>query len=210
MRGRKPVSAGSVRLSARVAPLPITDGPDVSWLKTARPGNDQGQSGSCALQSIANWCETARGARIGDGERLDVYARTLRRLRRPYGQGLTFPEAAEAARSAGWLTASDAVVETRTLDDLACQPLLCVYAINPAWLAVNSAGCLDHGAPAEPITDWHGVLLIGYGRLEHVAGGPWVYHEGSWSANWGYKGCGLMELWLHVRLCRELWRIVER
>ena len=208
----RPLRSGGLIPAERIALTPETGplrhGPDVSWLPRCLPGDDQGQSGACAVFSMASWAEIMHGLNISDSDALRVYGDALHRLGREYGGGLTFAEAFAASGEANWLPGASGIRRVTSLDKLIGQPLLAGYVIAPAWDNVSGQGCLDHMAPSQPVRGYHAVVIVGHGTLTHHPSGPWVYVENSWGSHWGWKGIGVMSIALHRRLCNEIWEIV--
>ena len=196
----------SLILSSPVAPVPLEDGADVSWLHRARPGEDQGLHSACSLFAMANWGQIKAGTRATSSDCIALWLEGKRRFRRL--DGLTIPEAFELAREAGWLGAVNRILPTTDTVLLHDQPLIAGYAVTPAWDTVSSAGCLDHAAPDRPVRDYHAVLIVAQGELALAPNGPWVYIENSWGERWGHKGFGVLSYALHLKLCKELWLII--
>lgn len=188
-------------------PAPLTDGPDISWLKHIRPGDNQGRHGACGIFAICNWAETVYDVEVPDETCFRLYAGALARLGRPDGSGLTAYEAFDAVRDEGIIGRGCGIYPTSDIEALRATPILATYAITPNWERVNGAGCLDHSAPTKPVAGYHFVLLVAKGSFRGAAGGPYVVHENSWGRAWGHHGLGIMSYRLHEQLCVELWRI---
>lgn len=189
------------------APAPAVAGPDVSWIRRCRLGDNQGSNGACAIFAIASWAEIMHGVAISDAACLRVYNLALEDYGRAAGDGLTFEEAFEAASAAGWVPGAqriDMVLDEKRLSE---QPLLAGYEITAAWENANSAGCLDHAAD-KAVLGYHAVCIVARGELTGLAGGPYVYVENSWGRDWGWNGIGVMNDAFHQGAIRETWVIV--
>ena len=185
------------------------EGDNVSWLASIRVGNDQGRDGACALFAIASWAQAKLNVSIPDGRRLDLYSKTVWKLKRRIDGGLTMPEAFQAAHKAGWLPGCTALRAVRDLAALRDQPVIAGYMVTPAWdmhRVQRQTGCLDHSAEFSP-TGRHAVVIVAKGRIDSVRKNKWVYIENSWGLRWGYKGIGIMNYELHSQLIRGLWVI---
>ena len=186
---------------------PAVAGPDISWSRRCRLGDNQGSNGACAIFALASWAEIMHGNAISDKVCLKVYAEALADYGRAAGDGLTFEEAFEAASAAGWLPGAqriDMVLDEKRLTE---QPLLAGYEVTPGWKATNFAGCLDHAASAK-VLGYHAVCIVARGQLNGIAGGPYVYVENSWGRDWGWNGIGVMSDAFHQNSIRETWVIV--
>jgi hypothetical protein len=170
-------------------------------------GDDQGNSGACALFSMAAWAEIMHGVPISSMDVLATYRRTLASLGRAAGEGLYFREALTAAQREGWIRKDAVLRPERGLDRLREQPLLAGYVVTDAWHRASLEGCLDHDPSLKTEWGYHAVTVIGKGKLESLPNRQWVYFENSWDWDWGWNGVGVMDLDLHNRLCREVWSI---
>jgi hypothetical protein len=188
---------------------PLVDGEDVSWMPRAIVGDDQGNSGACALFSVAAWAEIVHKASISSFEVLKTYRRTLAALGKPDGEGLYFREALEAARRDGWIRNGAVLRPEKGLDRLREQPILAGYVVTDAWYRASLEGCLDHDTALKTELGYHAVTIIGKGKLETLRDKQWVYFENSWNWSWGWNGVGVMDIDMHNRLCREVWSIEE-
>ena len=186
---------------------PLRAGADVSWLPQCRGGDDQGNSGACAVFSMANWAEIMHGKAISDADILDVYLSALKANNLPPRSGLSFGMAFAAAHGAGWLPGARALQAVRDLAALQDQPLIAGYTITDAWYRPSMQGCLDHDPALKDEYGYHAVVIVGYGNLDSIPGGPWIYIQNSWGLRWGWNGIGVMSEGLHLSLCRELWTI---
>lgn len=182
-------------------------GADVSWLSKCRVGDDQGSEGACAIFAMASWAEIMHGNEISNEACLQVYREALIRLRRTTGAGLTFSEAFDAVRQAGWLPGASAMVRVFDFFELPEQPIVAGYSVTAALDNVSPQGCLDHDADSS-VRGYHALVIVAHGMLNNVDGGPWVYIENSWGLDWGWNGIGLMSEELHTKLCREMWVII--
>ena len=189
------------------APAPVVAGPDVSWIRRCRLGDNQGSNGACAVFAMASWAEIMHGAAISDADCLKVYNQALTDYGLAAGDGLTFEEAFEVASAAGWLPGAqriDMVLDEARLTE---QPLLAGYEITPGWQNPNAAGCLDHAAGSTSL-GYHAVCIVARGELNGIAGGPFLYIENSWGKDWGWNGLGVMSDAFHQGAIRETWVIV--
>ena len=202
-----PDSSGLI-LSADVpgiAPSPLRDGDDVSWLPRCRVGDDQGQTGACSIFAIASWAEIMFDYDISDAEALDVYRAALKRYNRPAGSGLQFREAFPMCATAGWLPGKMAMFAVRDLAHLSDQPIIAAGAITDAWHNASiQSGCLDHDPALTKVHGYHAYVIVGHGAVTNLPD-RWVTVENSWGFRWGWNGLGVMSESLHTRLCRELW-----
>jgi hypothetical protein len=189
------------------APTPAATGPDVSWIRHCRLGDNQGSNGACAVFSMASWAEIVHGHAISDGACLTVYNQALTDYGRAAGDGLTFEEAFEVASAAGWLPGAQRIDMVLDETRLTEQPLLAGYEVTPGWQTTNKAGCLDHAAGSK-VLGYHAVCIVARGELNGVAGGPYVYIENSWGRDWGWNGIGVMSAAFHQQTIRETWVIV--
>jgi len=187
---------------------PLRAGADVSWLSQCRVGDDQGNTGACSVFALANWSEIMHGKAISDADILEVYLSALKANNLPPRSGLSFGMAFAAAHSAGWLPGARALQAVRDLAALQDQPLIAGYTIRDAWYRPSTQGCLDHDPALTDEYGYHAVVIVGYGRLDSIPGGPWIYIQNSWGLRWGWNGIGVMSEALHLRLCRELWTII--
>jgi len=186
---------------------PLVDGEDVSWLPRAIVGDDQGNSGACALFSVAAWAEIVHGKPISTMDVLHLYRRTLAKLGRAEGEGLFFREALIAAEAEGWVRPGARLWPEKDLERLVEQPLLAGYVVTDAWYRASLEGCLDHDPALKTEWGYHAVTIIGKGKLETLPDWQWVYFENSWDWDWGWNGVGVMDIDMHNRLCREVWSI---
>jgi len=186
-------------------PSPSIDGEEWSWLDRARVGDNQGQNPACTMFALANWAEVIHGIKLSDAQIVQAWRQTAARVGRPDG-ALTYPEAFDGARRAGWLPKAQQIVSASGLAIGRGQPLLAAYAIVPAWDYVSAEGCLLHDpAFAGPISSYHAVLVVNVGRVQ--SGPVRVVFQNSWGIDWGKNGLGQMSLDLHDMLIRELWAI---
>jgi hypothetical protein len=206
-RSSKPGQPGLLRSSCHPGLAPLVAGDDVSWMPRAMVGDDQGNSGACALFSMAAWAEIVHAVPISSFDVLAAYQRALAALGRPYGEGLYFREALEAAQREGWIRNSASLCAERNLDRLVEQPLLGGYLVTDAFYRTSPQGCLDHDPNLKTELGYHAMAIIGKGRLDTLPGKYWVYDENSWGWQWGWNGIGVMDIDLHNRLCREVWSI---
>jgi len=188
------------RLTAIKAPQP-TD-LDVSWMPRVRGGNDQGQVGACAMFAMGDWSEIMWAHNISDADRIAVYKATCRTLGRG-DEGLTYQEAFDSAKDAGWLPGARGLVEVDDFSRLAEQPILAAYKVTPAWQYASDQGCLDESQPDTDLGG-HAVCVIAHGTPPNLPEGVWI--ENHW-VPWGWNGLGVMTRDLHARTCRELWII---
>lgn len=201
---------GLLRSSYHPGLAPLVAGEDVSWMPRAMVGDDQGNSGACALFSMAAWVEIVHGVPISSFDVLAAYRRALASLGRAFGEGLYFAEAFKAAQNEGWIrNSADVVLQAeRGLVRLKDQPLLAGYVVTDAFYRADpKSGCLDHDEGIKTELGYHAVCIIGKGRLDTLPNRSWVYFENSWSWQWGWNGIGVMGVEMHNRLCREVWAI---
>jgi hypothetical protein len=170
-------------------------------------GDDQGNSGACALFSVAAWAEIVHKVPVSSFDVLATYRQTLAALGKPDGEGLYFREALEAAQREGWIRKNAVLRPEKDLDRLREQPLLAGYVVTDAWYRASLEGCLDHDPSVKKELGYHAVTIIGKGTLETLPGKQWIYFENSWDWSWGWNGVGVMDIGMHNRLCRELWAI---
>jgi hypothetical protein len=189
------------------ARAPAVAGPDISWLRHCRLGDNQGSNGACAIFACASWAEIVHGKAISDVECLAAYTQALADHGRDAGDGLTFEEAFEAASAAGWLPGASGLELVLDEARLAEQPLLAGYEVTPGWQNPNEAGCLDHAAGSK-ILGYHAVCIVARGELSGLTGGPFLYIENSWGRDWGWNGIGVMSDAFHQGAIRETWAIV--
>lgn len=189
------------------APAPAVAGPDISWLRHCRLGDNQGSNGACAIFAVASWAEIVHGNSISDADCLEVYNQALIDYGRAAGDGLTFEEAFEAVSAAGWLPGAQRIEMVLDETRLTEQPLLAGYEVTPGWQNPNRAGCLDHAAGAT-VLGYHAVCIVARGALTGLDAGPFLYIENSWGRSWGWNGVGVMSDAFHQGAIRETWAIV--
>lgn len=199
---------GLLRASDHPGVAPLVAGEDVSWIPRAMVGDDQGNSGACALFAMAAWAEIVHGVPISSFDVLAAYRRALASLGRAFGEGLYFSEALKAAQTEGWIRSTGTLRAERGLDRLKEQPLLCGYVVTDAFYRADpNTGCLSHDESLKTELGYHAVCVIGKGRLDMMPNRSWVYFENSWGWQWGWNGIGVMGVEMHTRLCREVWSI---
>ena len=204
------------RLAGNTPPImPLTRGPNISWLRRVRPGDNQGRSSACTCFALANWLEVMDGVNISDEAAVKVWDTKRRALGRLPDAGLTVPEAFDSAIDAGWFRPTDRIVAKRNVSDiLVRQPVISVFEITKGWYNPKPEnGCLDHSDEANAEAEgYHCVLLPGI--LVDLNGvtlpdGPWVTIEQSWGPAHGYHGLVTLNNKLYAKQCCELWEIIR-
>ena len=188
---------------------PLRDGPDVSWVashifKHDLGGDSQGNYGACALFTVANWVEIMTLKKISDDACIDLYKKTCSALGRG-DEGLTFHEAVDAAKGAGWLPKTLNLKFISDLSLLFSQPILGGFQVTDAFVDIAPSGCLDHTAKGGDYGG-HAMLIVANGTVEMFRdNGPQVQCENSWSKECGYRGIVVMREDLFRDLVREMW-----
>jgi len=190
--------------AAPLTPTLAASVPMVSHLDQCVVGDDQGREGACAIFAFASWCEVHLRAYISNRDCHTIYREALERAGRSTG-GLYFHEAFEAVKRAGWLPWASALHEA-TLQDLVSQPLIAGYIMTQAFDNVAPWGCLDHSNPMKGERGYHAVCVVASGPVGHPPE-PYVWIENSWGLSWGWNGIGFMNLNLHQKLCRQLFKV---
>lgn len=188
---------------------PLLAGPDVSWMKGLRVGDNQGNHGACAIFTFANWAERVRGMKITDEECLDVYKRAIRSMALATNSGLTNPQAFRAALSAGWLGGARSLQAAHTLEPLKDQPMIAGFSVTDALRNTNSSGCMDHAA-SDAVYGYHDMLIVACGRLDQAQPDEEervIWEENSWGPTFGFKGCCFQRESLFRKICKEMWII---
>jgi len=199
---------GLLRSFAHPGLVPLVAGDDVSWMPRAMVGDDQGNSGACALFAMAAWAEIVHGVPVSSFDVRAGYIRALAPLGRPWGEGLYFHEALKAAQAEGWIRSTGTLRAESGLDRLKEQPLLCGYIVTQAFYGTDpKSGCLDHDKSLDAELGYHAVCIVGKGRVDSLPDRSWVYFENSWGWQWGWNGIGVVGVEMHNRLCREVWSI---
>jgi len=155
--------------------------------------------------AVASWSEIMYERSISDAEVLRVYAATKKRLG-SNDPGLSFPDAFDGAKAAGWLPRNNRIVEVYDLDRLSEQPILGGFIITPVWHAYNRSGLIPDGMSME-VEGYHAEVIVAYGSITGIEGGPYVYKEGSWGLQFGWNGITVVSESLFEKLCQEMWVI---
>lgn len=204
------------RLAGNTPPvLPMTRGPNISWLRRVRSGDNQTRFPACTCFALANWLEVMDGDDISDAEAVKVWDDKRRQLGRLPDSGLMVPEAFDGAIEAGWFNPTSRIVAKRNVADvMARQPVIAVFGITKGWSNPKPEnGCLDHSDEANAMIEgYHCVLLTGilvdlHGTV--IPDGPWAQIEQSWGGDHGYKGLVTLNNRLFTQQCCEIWEIIR-
>ena len=188
--------------------MPLRSGPDVSWIPTARVGDNQGEDGACVPFALANLHEHLHGVNVFSADILALYRAWLTETNQKPGAGMTVPTGYELVRRAGWLPGTSGVERVSDLSSLTEQPIITSREITQAFYHANTtSGQVDPNSLNEAVLGYHAMLCVAHGVLDGFKG-RWVYDQGSWNETWAHKGICVMSEELHLARCLELWKVV--
>jgi len=190
----------------RAPSLPLTDGADVSWIPGAKVGDHQGQYGSCAFHTNANWVEIVMGGHISDTAIRKVYVAACKETGRSTKEGFTQIEAHRFCSQAGWFgnRPNPSLRRWMRLGRLKEQPLIGTFRFGKPFTQARRGVCDHRADPASE--DYHAMLIVGAGTIK---GRNMVVVQNSHGIKDGDRALYTLEDWLFQKVCVEIYEIVK-
>ena len=177
--------------------LPLRTGPDIDWRSKCHPGDNQGETDSCAVFAIANWVECMLGTAIDDEAAINLWREERQFRYRDLAGGLTVPEAFAAAMIRGrWLPGGTSLRRVTSLDTLPLAPLVVGFH-DVEWQLQPGSTRISLARKGT----YHAVLAV-----TDLAGSIWI--ENSHGPAWGENGFANMSHAAFAATAAQIWQII--
>jgi hypothetical protein len=140
----------------------------------------------------AKWSEIVFGSYISDEECVTAWRAARTRF---YGGdlsgGLQLNQGHAVGVQLGWIPSDHKFENVSDLSQLATQPIVAAYKVTPDWDEASKTNGLITITTTN-VLGLHAVCICANGDVSSFGPTRFVYHAGSWSTNWGWRGFGLL------------------